>query len=436
MALTDTAIRNAKAGEKPVKLPAGKGLYLEVRPSGAKLWRYRYRVDGKENLFALGEYPSKPIVRGESEAQAQRRRDAGIYTLAEAVTAREEARSLVKQGIHPAHKRKALKADQIASNANTFEAIARAWIEKKKVNWSGYYLNQVESFLKADVFPRIGGIPIRDVTASQVRDILDKVHKRAPTVAILLQQWCSAVFRFAVAGNRAAVDPVAALRGTLERPKIQHKKPLERADIKPFFESLKTYGGNAQTKIALKLALLTWVRPGELRKSEWVEFDFDRAEWRIPSEKMKKGEPHLVPLSRQSVALLRELHTLTGGQRWLFPNHRRPTEHMSMTTLNRALERMRFNGTEKRDFSAHGFRATASTMLNEGSFRPDVIERQLAHKERNKTRASYNQAEYLPERRDMMQRWADFVEAMANGEEKVTLVRDSSHSFRDEGNAV
>jgi integrase len=420
---TDNHIRNAKPGAEPYKRLVGKGLYLEIRPNGAKLWRYRYRIGGKENMFALGEYPSGPIPRAETPRQAAIRRAAGTYTLAEAVTAREEARALVKQGLHPAHQRQAQKAAQIAMNANTFEAVAAEWIGKNQVKWSGYYLHQVQSFLRADVFPKIGATPIRNVTAAQLLKILEAVHKRAPTVALLLRQWCSAIFRYGVATLRADGDPVSALRGAFHRPRTVHKTPLTRADIPTFFAALDAYGGYEQTKCALRLAMLTFVRPGELRKGEWMEFDLDRAEWRIPAERMKMRESHIVPLSVQAVTVLRELQRLTGGQRFLFPNQRRPNEHMSMTTLNRALERMKFNGTEGRDFSAHGFRATASTMLNELGFRPDVIERQLAHKERNQVRSSYNRAEYLPERRQMMQAWADQVDAMARGLENVVPLR-------------
>lgn len=415
MALTDTSIRQTKPGDKPIKLTVGKGLYLEVRPTGSKLWRYRYRIGGKENLFALGEYPVRPLPAGESEEQAAARRAAGTLTLAEAVVAREEARTLIRQGIHPSHKRQSQKAAQIAQNANTFRALAEEWIERNTSKWSGYYLRQVTTFLEADVYPKLGSLPIRDVTAAQVLQVLETVYKRAPTVALLLRQWCSAIFRYAVATLRADGDPVSALRGAFHRPKTQHKTPLSRADIPVFFEALESYGGNEQTRAALRLAMLTFVRPGELRRAEWSEFDIERAEWRIPMERMKMREPHLVPLSSQALDVLEQLRKHTGGQRWLFPNQRRPRDHMSMTTMNRALERMKFNGTEGRDFSAHGFRATASTILNELGYRVDVIERQLAHKERNQVRASYNRAEYLAERREMMQDWANLIDSLRAG---------------------
>lgn len=389
MPLTDTRIRTAKRARKPYKLTDSGGLHLEVRPSGAKLWRYRYRIGGKENLFALGVYPA--------------------ISLADARGERDKARKLVKQGIHPAHNRQALLVAKVAEGANTFEAVAREWIEKNKGKWTPYYLRQVERSMQVDVYRYIGGLPIRSVTAAHLLEIVRRIEKRAPTIALLVRQWCSAVFRYAVATLRADGDPTTALKGAISRPKVQHRKPLAAKEIPAFLEALSESGGYRTTVIALRLLLLTFVRPVELRAAEWPEFDLDRSEWRIPAERMKMREPHIVPLSHQAVLLLKELHTLTGNQRWLFPNLRRPKACMSATTLNRALERMGYGGK----FSAHGFRATASTQLNEMGYRPDVIERQLAHKERNAVRASYNQAEYLAERRDMMKAWAQYVESHA-----------------------
>lgn len=400
MALTDAKIRNTKPTAKPVKLADSGGLYLEVRSSGAKLWRYRYRIAGKENVFAIGEY------------FADKR--AGHVSLDDARRQRDEARVLVKQGIHPAHQRQTQRMAQLAEASNTFEGVAREWIAKKATGWTPYYTRQVEGFLGADVFPYIGKLPIRSVTAAHLLEIVRRIEGRgAETVALLVRQWSSAVFRYAVATLRADGDPAAALKGAITRPKVVHSKPLSREQVAAFVKALDSYGGYRTTTIALRLKLLTFVRTIELRAAEWPEIDFDRAEWRIPAERMKMREPHIVPLSRQALELLRELHTLTGGQRWLFPNYRRPATCMTATTLNRALERMGFNGKGGIGFAAHGFRATASTMLNEAGYRPDVIERQLAHKERNKVRASYNQAEYLDERRAMMQQWADMADNMA-----------------------
>ncbi|MFZ2291283.1 MAG: integrase arm-type DNA-binding domain-containing protein [Corynebacterium casei] len=390
MPLTDAKIRNTKAGDKPLKLTDGGGLYLEIRPTGTKLWRLRYRIDGKENVFAIGGYPE--------------------IGLADARDAREKAKPLIRQGIHPSHNRQAERLANSAANANTFEAVAGEWIKKKAPSWTPYYLRQVERFMAADVFPFVGKLPIRNVSAAHLLEILNRIEGRgAVTVALLVRQWSSAVFRYAVATLRADADPAAALKGAIQRPRVQHHKPLTRDQIAEFSKALEQYGGYRATVIALRLMLLTFVRTVELRRAEWNEFDLDRAEWRIPAERMKMREPHLVPLSTQAVELLRELATHTGGRRQLFPNLRNPSECMTATTLNRALERMGFNGKDSIGFSAHGFRATASTMLNEMGFRADVIERQLAHAERNKVRASYNQAEYLEERRQMMQAWAEYL---------------------------
>jgi integrase len=395
MPLTDAKVRTTKPGTKPIKMADGGGLYLEVRSSGTKLWRYRYRIADKENIFAIGEYPQ--------------------ISLAEARTQRDKARSLVKQGVHPSHNRQAERLSNQAANANTFEAVANEWISKKSSRWTPYYRRQVENFMAADVFPHIGKLPIRSVTAAHLLEIIRRIERRgAATVALLVRQWSSAIFRYAVATLRANNDPAAALRGAIHRPKVEHRKPLARAQIVDFMKATERYGGYRTTVIALRLMLLTFVRTVELRKASWSEFDFDYAEWRIPAERMKMREPHIVPLSIQAVNLLKELRTYTGGRDFLFPNYRRPKDCMTATTLNRALERMGFNGKESIGFSAHGFRATASTILNETGYRSDVIERQLAHAERDKVRASYNHAEYMDERKTMMQEWADYLDQLHN----------------------
>lgn len=408
MPLTNTAIAKAKRDpSRPVKLADGHGLYLEVRPTGAKLWRWRYRIAGKENLYALGVYVEAPT--GESDSDAATRRNGGAFTLAEARVERERCRRLVKQGIHPSHNRQATRSANIAEGANTFEAIAKEWIEKNKVRWSGHYHRQVESFLKSEVYPHVGRLPIRAVTAAKLLDVVRKTEARAPTVAYLIRQWSSAIFRYAIATLRADGDPTVALKGAIHRPKSEHRKPLSRADIPLFLSKLDEHGGYRATVIAMRLLMLTFVRPVELRGAEWSEFDLDAAMWRIPAERMKMREPHTVPLSSQAIHLLGELQTLTGNQRLLFPNLRRPKTPMSSMTLNRVVERMGF----LHKFSPHGFRATASTILNEMGYRPDVIERQLAHAPRDQVRAAYNRAEYLQERRTMMQNWADLLDAEA-----------------------
>ena len=404
MALTDAKIRNAKASDKPIKLTDAGGLYLDVRPTGAKLWRYRYRIAGKENLFAIGVYPA--------------------LGLAEARAKRAEARELVKRGIHPSHERQATRLMTHSANANTFEAVGREWIEKKKPTWTPYYLRQVERFLASDVFPFVGPLPIRSVTAAHLLEIVHRIEGRgAETVALMVRQWSSAIFRYAVATLRADTDPAAALKGAIHRPRTKHAKPLSRNQIADFVKAVDAYGGYRTTVIALRLMLLTFVRTKELRETPWTEIDLERAEWRIGAQRMKMRQPHIVPLSRQAVALLRELHTLTGGRDFLFPNYRNPNTCMTGTTLNRALERMGFNGRDSIGFSAHGFRATASTILNVIGFRPDVIERQLAHADRNKVRAAYNQGEYLEERRAMMQQWADLLSEIEDRNSNVVTLK-------------
>jgi integrase len=398
MALTDTQIRNAKAKTKPYKLTDAKGLYLEVRPTGAKLWRYRYRIEGKENVFAIGEYfnDQRP----------------GHISLDQARQERGRARELVKEGRHPAHERHIKKAEQTAENANTFEGIAREWIARNAKKWSEGYAKQVKYIMERDVFPEIGKQPIRTVTAAQILGIMRKVESRGAVIfAINVRQWCSAVFAYAVSTLRADGDPTVALRRAIERPATKHKATLSEKDIPQYLDRLQ--GGHffPTSRIALHLLLLLWVRPSELRKAEWREFDIDGGMWTIPAEKMKNRKPHVVPLSTQSIALLEQLKPMTGGGRYLFPNARRPEACMNETALNQALRRMGYEGV----FSAHGFRGTASTILNGMGFNRDVIERQLSHTERDRTRASYNHHDYLPERRAMMQQWADLIGQLASG---------------------
>lgn len=388
MPLTDVKIRQSKATDKVLKLTDGHGLYLEVKPSGSKLWRYRYRINGKENLFAIGEYPA--------------------VSLLDARKARDDARELVKQCIHPAHARQSVLADQLAKNASTFENIAREWLEKKKDKWSAYSHKQATNCIEQNAFTKIGRLPIRNVTAAHLLDILQAMEKRgAETYALQLRQWCSAIFRHAVVTLRADADPAAALKGAIHRPQINHSKPMSADQIGDFKVRLTKYGGNRTTVIALRLILYTFVRTVELRKASWIEFDLEGAEWKIPAERMKMRRLHIVPLSHQAVELLGELRKITGAGDWLFPNFRRPRDVMSATTINRALEHM---GYASGLWTGHDFRATASTQLHEMGYRPDVIERQLAHIENSKTKAAYNHAEYLPERRNMMQAWADWID--------------------------
>lgn len=402
MSLTDIKIRNTKPSDKTIKLSDSHGLYLEVKPNGSKHWRYRYRIGGKENVFAIGNYP-----------------DIG---LADARTERDEARKLVKQGVHPSHNRKLQLISQVSENENTFKLLATEWMEstKTKKKWTPYYAGQVDRGMNSDIFPYIGGLPIRSITPAHMLEVLERIEKRgAHTVAMLIRQWCSAVFCYAIGRRKADVDPTFVLRGTIQRPEIRHNRPMSHKEIPAFLKILDDFGGYPATSIALRLIMLTFVRTKEIRESTWDEFDLDNAQWRIPAERMKMRDTHIVPLSTQAVALLNALKPLTGHQKWLFPNMRRPEACMTNTTLNRALERMGYAGK----FSCHGFRSTASTILNEMGHRPDLIERQLAHADRNKVRAIYNRAEYLPERHAMMQQWADYLDGLKTGAKVIPLRR-------------
>ncbi|WKN21522.1 tyrosine-type recombinase/integrase [Azotobacter vinelandii] len=386
MPLTDVKIRQAKPGDASVKLTDGGGLYLEVRPNGSKLWRYRYRLAGKENLFAIGSYPD--------------------ISLADARAERDAAREHVRAGRHPSHVRQTEKAKQLAENRNTFKAVAEEWIEDRLGQRTQTYRDQCRRAFMNDVYPAIGRLPMREVTAAQVLAILQRMDERgATTLALQVRQWVSAVFRYGVATLRADADPAAALKGAIQRGPINHSRPMSREQLGAYLAAVDRYKGYRGTVIALRLLPMLFTRTVELRAAFWSEFDLEEALWLVPASRMKKRRPHLVPLPVQAVELLKDLRKLTGGE-LLFPGLRDPSRPLSATTLNRAMEYMGLKG-----WHCHDFRATAGTHLEEmRRFRTKVIDVQLAHVEQNKTRAAYNHAVYLDERRELMQVWADWVE--------------------------
>ncbi len=391
--LSDLKIRKAQPRDKPYKLVDGNGLFLEVRPKGSKNWRYRFRLAGKENVFAIGPYPE--------------------VSLGDARVKRDSAKELVKQGINPAHHRQQLVRKNIESAENTFQLFAEAWIKKNTGSWSPYYLDQVQRGMAANVYPHIGHLPIRSIDSGHILDLLNTIERRgAKTILVLVRQWISAVFKLAIVQRAATNDPAMSFKGHFKRDRVKHHRPLSKGEIALFLEELDKFGGFVRTKAALRLLLLTFVRPGELRGASWEEFDLELQEWRIPGARMKMRDPHIVPLSRQAVDQLKRIQEHGTSTGYLFPNLRTPGTIMTATTLNRALERMGFNGKGTIGFSAHGFRATASTLLHERGYRPELIEKQLAHSERNKVKAAYNQAQYLGERREMMQEWADFIDSI------------------------
>lgn len=384
MALTDVAIRQAKPGDKPRKLTDERGLYIEIRPSGNKYWRYRYKIDGVENVFAIGEYPQ--------------------LGLADARAERDLARLLVKQGRHPAHTRRAAKAQQVVDNASSFKVVSLEWIASKS-QASDSYRNQLTNAFTKNLFPYIGKVPVRDVTSAQLLDCMRRMEKRGATFyAISLRNWVSQMYRFAIRTLRADMDPAAALVGALARGPVNHSRPMSVEMIGQFRHSLKAYAGFRSNTIALELLQLLFLRTIEVRRGRWQDVDLEAGVWDIPGEIMKKGRRHVVPLGSRALELLRELHTISGGRELMFPGLRHPNEMVNGTTFNRALEFMGFKG-----WTCHDFRATASTHLYEsGLFRSEVIELQLAHAEGNKTKGAYNHAEYMPERLVMMKWWEAF----------------------------
>jgi len=394
MPITDVKARQAKPAERAYRLPDGRGLYLEVRPTGAKFWRYRFELPpGRESIYTIGEYPS--------------------VSVAEARSQREWARDQVRAGVNPTIARGAEQRRAAADAGETFKVVAEEWIGQNRDRWTTGYTSQLAAIFTADVYPEIGALPIRDIAAADVLAMLRQIEARgATTIALLARQRCSSVFRYAVATLRADFDPTGALQGALKRKPVRHHPHLTREQLPALLDKIEAYGGYLPTRTAMRLLLLTFVRTGELRQAEWTEFDLEGERfglggpaWVVPTERMKMRRPHIVPLARQAVALLDELRPITGGQRYLFPNLRSGGTCMTITTINRALERMGFGG----QFSGHGFRGTASTALHEMGYPSDHIEAQLAHA-RSGVRAAYNHAQHLPERRTMMQAWADMVD--------------------------
>lgn len=403
MPLNEARIRAAKPRPTRYKMADSGGLYLVVEPTGSKLWRYKYRINGRENVFAIGAYPKLTIHEARREHLA--------------------ARDLVAKGEHPVKTRRDIKAAKRVSAERTFRAIAEEWYlaHTEAKRWTTYYAGQIRAGLDKDLLPRLGERPIAEITPMEVMELLDDVVARgAPAVAINLRQWASRIFRVAVRTGRCGADPAAALKGTVLRPPVKHAKALGREGAGVLKTRIDAYRGNLTTRCALQLMAYTFVRTVEMRRAEWSEFDLDARVWQIPSTKMKKRRIHLVPLVPQVIALLDELRPLTGAGQYLFPNSRRPKDVMSATTINRALEHM---GYESGDVTGHDFRATASTMLYEKGYREEVVETQLAHIEEKKTKRAYNHAQYLDERRAMMEWFASELDASAAEQAALALQR-------------
>jgi integrase len=391
--LTDTKVRTTKPTEKPQKLFDGGGLFLLVTPTGGRLWRFKYRFGGSEKLLSIGTYPETSL------AEARQRRD--------------QASALLANGIDPNETKKAQKA---AGNqeTETFEIIAREWYAKFSPSWATSHAKTTIRRLELFIFPWLGARPVKTITAPELLAALRRIEaKGALETAHRVKQVCGQVFRYAIATGRAERDPSGDLRGAIPPASGKHMATItDPKEIAGLLRSIDDYRGGIVTRCALQLAPLVFVRPGELRQAEWSEFNLETAEWRIPAEKMKAGAVHIVPLSRQALYILREIHPLTGHGRYVFPSPRTDSRPMSSNAILSALRRM---GYAKDEMSGHGFRSMASTLLNEQGWNQDAIERQLAHAERNSVRAAYNYAEFMPERKKMMQAWADYLEGIKSG---------------------
>ncbi|WP_028223032.1 tyrosine-type recombinase/integrase [Paraburkholderia oxyphila] len=394
MPLSDVAIRTAKPGAKPIKLFDGGGLYLLLTPRGSRLWRMKYRVAGKEKLLALGAYPT--------------------VSLKDARDRCDEARKKLAAGYDPGETRKVQKTVAKDLAANSFEVIAREWFELTKDKWETEYAKLIMHRLERDMFPSLGKCPIAGITPVELLAALRRIEKRgAIDTAHRSLQKCGQIFRYAVVTGRADRDPTTDLREALRPAPKQHYASIkDPKEVGALVRAIRDYQGAFETKCALVIGILTFVRPGELRKAEWSEFDLDQAEWRIPASRMKMKEQHIVPLSKQSLTVLKELYSVTGQGRYLFPCVRTSVRPMSENTVNAALRRL---GYTREEMTGHGFRSTASTLLNEQGWSPDAIERQLSHGERDEVRGAYNFAEYLPVRRKMMQAWADYLDTLEQG---------------------
>lgn len=397
MSLTITQIRNAKYGQGKHKMFDGGGLYLELAKSGSKLWRYKYRYLGKEKRLALGRFP---------ETSLKQAREKHL-----------QARKLLDQGIDPGVAKK--MANKVALAAS-FAIVANEWLCKQANKWSQSTHDKTLSRLEKYIYPWLGNKPITDITAPDLLVCLRRIEQGGIIeTAHRVRTACGQVFRYAIATGRADRDPTADLKGALTPRKVEHLATItDEKQIGGLLRAIETYQGQIITRWALQLAPYLFVRPGELRKAEWSEIDFEAALWRIPANKMKMRRIHLVPLSRQAISILKDTELLTGRSQYVFHSVRTNRRPMSENTVTGALRRLGYpSGT----MTGHGFRAMASTRLHEMGWNTDIIERQLAHKDPNEIRAAYNHAEHLPERKRMMQAWADYLDGLKAGGEVVAI---------------
>ncbi|MCB1681560.1 MAG: integrase arm-type DNA-binding domain-containing protein [Alphaproteobacteria bacterium] len=403
MKLTDTACRTAKAKDKPYKKADGGGLYLLINKDGSKYWRMKYRFLGKEKLLAFGTYP--------------------LTSLADAREERETAKKLLAGGIDPAKYRKEEKRQTIRNAQNTFKVVALEWHENQKERWSENHALNVLHRLETDIFPHIGAEPLSNIEAPDLLDILRKIEKRgALDIAKRSRQICGQIFRYGIQTGRCKRDPSHDLHGALKSRKTKHFAALEAKEIPEFLAALERNDARlySRTRRAIKLSLLTFVRPGEIREARWEEIGFEAKEWVIPAERMKMKRAHIVPLSRQALEVLKEQQEETGclNTPWVFPSQIRPKDPMSDGTVNVAIKKLGFQGR----MTAHGFRALARTTIREKlDYAPDIIEAALAHKPAGPLGEAYDRTKFLTQRKKMMQDWADYLDAVASEGKVISL---------------
>ncbi|QMM76446.1 tyrosine-type recombinase/integrase [Escherichia coli] len=386
MPLNDMQIRRAKPEAKAYTLGDGQGLSLLVEPNGSKSWRFRYRYAGKPKMISLGVYPT--------------------ITLAEARARRDEARKIVAEGKNPSEVRKEQKLALRIQSENAFEKIAREWHQMKSAKWSAGYASDIIEAFQNDIFPYVGTRPVGEIKPLELLNVLRKIEKRGALEKMRkVRQRCSEVFRYAIATGRAEFNPAADLSSALEVHKSNHFPFLKSDEIPDFLRALDSYAGSRLVQIATKLLMVTGVRTIELRAALWQEFDLDNAIWEIPAERMKMRRPHLVPLSTQALGFLNELKSMTGNYRYVFPGRNDPNKPMSEASVNQLIKRIGYAGK----LTGHGFRHTLSTILHENGFNTAWIEMQLAHVDKNTIRGVYNYAQYIEDRKKMMQWYSDFI---------------------------
>lgn len=399
--LTDVEVRNAAPRDKTFKLSDGGNLYLVIEKTGRKYWRMEYRFAGKQDTHGIGPYPK--------------------VNLKAARAARDTVTQQLKSGIDPNLESKRRKLTEQSAAANTFKAVADEWKSKKAISWSASNLEKVTWLLDKNLSPWLGARPIASITAPDLLQVLRKIEERgAHETAHRAKQVCGQIFRYAIATGRAERDPAADLKDALAKHKTKHHAAItDPKELAALLRAIDSYSGSLAVRSALKLSSLLFVRPGELRHMEWTEVDLDSSTWSIPAEKMKMKQPHIVPLCTQAVEIIRNIHQLTGRSKYVFPSERGNSRPISENTVNVALRTIGYDNNTQ---TAHGFRATARTILDEVlGFRPDHIEHQLAHEVRDPNGRAYNRTAHLPARREMMQAWADYLDGLRKGAEVISI---------------